>query len=261
MRIKITFEHKKGEILPWDYQYALQQWIYSTLSKSDEDLATQLHDEGYVVDGKAYKLFAFSPWMGVGYKLLGSAGIQLLSSQSNITVSFLLPEVLSTFVSGLFMDQAHRFYFKNNKVIPTIVTGVEIAKSPHFVDGKMAYSLKSGAKISIKHEQFAHPQYIGPDHAEYKNRFLQNLKNKYSASIISTKYSDLSVPLELNILSSYKTQKINVMKDGYFIEMKGYKFDFELEAPSVLHKTLFYAGVGEECSMGMGWVEVLEKEE
>lgn len=261
MRIKVVFEHQKNVLLPWDYQYAVQEWIYRTLSLADEALSGKLHDIGYNFEGKYYKLFGFSPWIGMPYKTLGREGMRLMTDHSIITISFLFPDVLAAFVTGLFMDQSHTFYFTKSQKIPVQVRTVELESAPDFKDGNQRYSIKTGAKLSIRQENQMHPTYIGPDEESYSGRFIKNLMNKLSASMFQSEVIEGDKNAAFRVLSNYKSQKINIPKDGKIIEMVGYKFDFELDANAALHRTLYYAGAGEECSMGMGWVEVLEKEE
>ena len=107
MRLKITFRHSANAIVPWDYQYAIQQWIYQTISKADDTMATVLHDHGFVYGGKSFKLFSFGPWRSYPYTPISDKGMKFSSPSSEIEVSFLLPSVLTTFVAGLFQEQQH----------------------------------------------------------------------------------------------------------------------------------------------------------
>ncbi|MBK9150369.1 MAG: hypothetical protein IPM26_04945 [Saprospiraceae bacterium] len=258
MRLRITLEHKAGIILPWDYQYPVQEWIYRTLSKADTVLATMLHDAGYEWTGKGFKLFAFGRWTSMPYKAMGNTGMKLLAGQSQITVSFLLPEVLSAFVSGLFQGQSHVFYFRGATPLAIQVVGVEIESLPAFTDGSTRYSLLSGARISLNVEGRPQPLYVGPDYPQYADRILRNLLHKHNASCTEAERIGEAKDSSFNCISEVKTQKVNLVKDGNLIEMIGYKYNFELTAPAALHRVAYLAGVGEECSLGMGWVERME---
>ncbi|MFZ1579979.1 MAG: hypothetical protein WAT26_02520, partial [Saprospiraceae bacterium] len=88
MRLRILMEHRAGIIIPWDYQYAIQQWIYHTLSNSDEAMATMLHDHGYTYEGRSFKLFSFGPWSSYPYDKIKDVGLRFRSSTSSIDVSF-----------------------------------------------------------------------------------------------------------------------------------------------------------------------------
>ena len=259
MRLKITLHHQPHVIVPWDYQYAIQQWIYQTISRADDTLATMLHDQGYTYEGKSFKLFSFGPWHSFPFRAIPNEGIKFKSPNSEIEVSFVLPSVLSSFVSGLFQDQQHSFYYKGGIIIPITTQKIEILHEPLFIDGPQTYSIKTGARISIKVEGIDNPQYIGPDHPEYHQRFVANLIHKHNASLENKSTNIAASDITMTVISDYKTQKINVHKDGHHIEMIGYKYDLTLSAPASVHRTLYYGGAGEECSMGMGWVEVLKE--
>lgn len=249
-------EHKLGIIIPWDYQYAIQQWIYQTISKADETLATMLHDHGYVYEGKSFKLFSFGPWSSYPFKPIPSKGIMFSSATSQLEVSFLLPAVLSSFVSGLFQDQKHTFYFKDNVTIPIVTSQIEILPEPTFSDGLATYKIITGARISVGEAGQEHPQYKGPEHEDYDYLFIQNLVNKHRSSLLYKDEPSQEYSIGMHIFDPVKTQMVTVPKDGNLIKMKGYKFTFELNAPAEIHRTLYYAGAGEECSLGMGWMEI-----
>ncbi len=87
MRLKITLEHDASIIVPWDYQYAIQQWIYQTISKADDTLATMLHDHGYGYEGKSFKLFSFGPWSCYPYDKIKDVGMRFRTSKSFLEIS------------------------------------------------------------------------------------------------------------------------------------------------------------------------------
>lgn len=260
MRLKITLEHDASIIVPWDYQYAIQQWIYQTISKADDTLATMLHDHGYGYEGKSFKLFSFGPWSCYPYDKIKDVGMRFRTSQSFLEISFVLPSVLSTFVSGLFQDQKHTFYFKGNITIPVVTSQIEILPEPIFSDGLATYKIITGARISVGEEGHEHAHYKGPDDENYDFLFIQNLVNKHRSSLLYKGEPTQEYIIGMQIFDPVKTQMFTVPKDGNLIKMKGYKFGFELNAPAEIHRTLYYAGAGEECSLGMGWVEIVQFE-
>ena len=253
MRIKVTFQHDQGILIPWDYQYAVQQWVYKILAAADVMLAKKLHDCGYIYKGKSFKLFCFGPWNSYPYKVLPNQGIMFSAPNSHLEISFLLPSVLSTFVSGLFKDQRHTFFFKDKISIHVSTVQFELLPEPTFADGPASYQLMTGCRISV-HEA-GHAQYIGPKHVDYHYNFIQNLMNKHRSSLLYQGAAEKEYAISMQVHDSVKTQKVNIPKDGKLIEMIGYKFGLELNAPAEIHRTLYYAGAGEECSVGMGWVE------
>jgi CRISPR-associated endoribonuclease Cas6 len=256
MRLRIQFKHPSKIILPWDYQYPVQEWIYRTISAADQELSAMVHDQGYAHAGKkAFKLFSFGRWDGKPFTPIGRKGMKLYSDTSFIDISFLLPEALTAFVSGLFLNQEHTFYFEGRYSIPVVTVGVEVLTGPAFKNGPMEYSVQTGVRISVGEEGKEHPQYVGPEYEGYELRFLRNLLNKYEAAPLPAKRELSLDEMQLLIHPDISSQMFNIYKNQQWTKMKGYKYDFMLDASESIHRTLYYAGAGEECSMGMGWVE------
>lgn len=61
MRLKAVFTSKKDIILPVDYNYQIQSFIYKNISS---DMAEFLHGKGYMAKGRSFKLFTFSKLFG-----------------------------------------------------------------------------------------------------------------------------------------------------------------------------------------------------
>lgn len=57
MQIKIEFSSEEDIILPIHYNHIVQAFIYNNI---DEELASFMHDEGYMSSGRKFKLFTFS---------------------------------------------------------------------------------------------------------------------------------------------------------------------------------------------------------
>jgi CRISPR-associated endoribonuclease Cas6 len=254
MRIKITFKHNNNIVLPFDYQYAIQHWIYKTIANADADIATQLHDIGYKLNNKTFKHFCFSPWFNPKYTLLKEQGLKLEELESTLILGFYVPKILETYITGLFKNQNHTFYFKNNITFDVTTTNVEIMQQAEFDNKPYEYTLKSGVRISKKNDTTKHPMYIGPEDDEYIQRLKQNILNKYN-SIIHHKYNvdDISITIKNDRIKSHM---YNTHKDGNVIKSRAFSYNFELTAPKEIHETIYYAGLGEECSMGLGWVEL-----
>jgi CRISPR-associated endoribonuclease Cas6 len=257
MRIKIKFTQKSMVLIPWDYQYAIQAWIYKVIDNADSDLAILLHDHGYKYAGKSFKLFSFGQWEAP-YEVESKVGMRLKTDHSTLTIGFLLPDVLKSFISGLFIDQSHTFFFKGLDPVEVYCYEVTILQPLDTFSDTKSYELTTGARISLKTENNKYPQYIGPEHPEYITQVVKNLVNKYQASLTQENQVNLEM-IQMEVIRIGKTQTFNISKDKNLIQMKGYKYTFNLTAPEEIHNTLYYAGLGEECSLGLGWVEELTK--
>lgn len=60
-KLKLSINKEKfGNALPYSYQYELSAYIYHTLAKGDAQYATWLHENGFKLKGKQFRLFSFS---------------------------------------------------------------------------------------------------------------------------------------------------------------------------------------------------------
>ncbi len=65
MRCKLRLQVQSetfGNILPINYQYELSAAIYRVLSNANEAYSSWLHENGFALNGKKFKLFTFS-WL------------------------------------------------------------------------------------------------------------------------------------------------------------------------------------------------------
>ena len=60
MRLKITLKADKGSLISFNYHYHLSAAIYRLLQFGSKEFSAFLHDIGFKLNGKAYKLFTFA---------------------------------------------------------------------------------------------------------------------------------------------------------------------------------------------------------
>ncbi len=259
MRFKITLEiNRKSRdiILPINYQYALSSFIYHTINKGNKDLANWLHERGFILDNKSFKLFTFSGLQISKYKQYDDRLI-ILSDKLEFILSFFPIELTESFVFGLFSEREFSLGDKKSSVQFT-ATNVERLPDPEFTHS-MEFKTLSPVVLSTKtdgSEKYA--QYMSPTDGGYPEKLKNNLLRKYAA------YCDYynkqmeqedSGEMELNILSEPKKKGV-LIKAGTKEESKviGYQYKFSIRAHPELIKTGYYAGFGEKNSMGFGCV-------
>jgi CRISPR-associated endoribonuclease Cas6 len=98
-------------------------------------------------------------------------------------------------------------------------------------------------------------QYLSPNDAGYEKRFFDNLREKYLSANEGVK--ELTGNCKLTILSTPKSKLITI-KQGTPAESKvrGYQYDFEIEAPKELMEVGYYTGFGSMNSMGFGLTKI-----
>ena len=104
MRINLTFKTQIGSILPINYTYALSSFVYKTLQQANEEYSEWLHNQGYQLGHKQFKLFTFSELQLPKYQRFEDRFI-LQGDILKLTVSFYADEAMKNFVTGLFEQQ------------------------------------------------------------------------------------------------------------------------------------------------------------
>ena len=109
MRFKLTLQIQPevmGRELPINYQYPLQGVIYHTLEKSDLQFSTWLHENGYQMNGKRFKLFTFSNLIVPQYGIDKQRERLIVKSDFvTLYITFLPEKSTQQFIQGLFQQQ------------------------------------------------------------------------------------------------------------------------------------------------------------
>jgi CRISPR-associated endoribonuclease Cas6 len=104
MRIELTLTPCAGHgLLPVNYQYPLSAAIYKIIQQADEKYSTFLHDEGYKLNGKSFKLFSFSD-LRMPFRIQGDR-LHINGSPASLIISFHIDEAATNFIKGLFLNQ------------------------------------------------------------------------------------------------------------------------------------------------------------
>lgn len=259
MRFKISIEinKKSGDIiLPINYQYALSAFIYHTINKGNKDLAAWLHERGFMLENKSFKLFTFSGLQIPNYKLYDDRLI-VLSDEISFVLSFFPVELTESFVFGLFSEREFSLGDTRSKA-KFAATKVERLPDPEF-SRTMEFKSLSPIVLTTKTDRDnKYAKYMSPSDEGYDEKMKNNLLRKYAA------YCDYynkemeqenSGGMELKILSPPKKKGI-LIKAGTKEESKviGYQYRFSITAHPELIKTGYYAGFGEKNSTGFGCV-------
>lgn len=253
MRVRLQLKIKRGSnTLPINYQYPVAAWIYKTIHLSNPEFSHWLHEQGYSYEKRKFKLFTFSPIKFEDY-IIQKDRIIAQTPNCSITLSFLLPEAVKHFVSGCFKSQQFGLGDKTSQV-DFEVHAIDIESAIEFTN-TMRFRALSPICISepVERNGKLTSQYLSPDDAGYEKRFFDNLREKYQSA-----NEGLAAPAgncKLTVLSTPKSKLITV-KQGTPAETKvrGYNFDFEIQAPKELIEVGYFAGFGSmNSSSGMGF--------
>lgn len=262
MRFLLTPEITGNQkVLPFNYQYPLSAWIYRTIHEGNHDFAEFLHNKGFSTGERVYKFFTFSQLLfpAQGFKVVNN-NMQLLCKSIGLEISFLVPEAVQHFISGLFQNQQFSIGNKEHSVA-FAVRSVEAKPVPVF-SNRCSFSSLSPIMISRYDESRKHAEYLRPGHPDYEKIFFDNLVRKYAvargAGLLHDSVPTMEAPAEMKFrFSEPVKQKGVLIKAGTSQQTQiiGYMYNFEIEAPPELIKIGYLAGFGEKNSLGMGCAE------
>jgi len=257
MRFKITLgidKKKYGNALPMNHQYELSAVLYKIISQANEAYSTWLHNNGFTVDHKQFKLFTYSRLTLPSYRIDKSRGLFLINSETiEWYVSFLPEESTEKFVQGIFMNQS--FQLGNNKhKIECHVQTIEAVGSPQF-ENEMTFETLSPICIALRNDK-GKTDYLSPEAPRSKESILFSLLNKYKAFHGKTYTGD--APFDFQVLTPPRSTLIT-FKAGTPDEsrVRGYMCQFKMKTSAELMKIMYESGIGMKCSQGWGMVKKL----
>ena len=249
MRIKITCDIGKGIRLPINYNYFLTGVIYQFLKESDPEYAHFLHQDGYEVENRRFKLFTFSQLMA-RRKIQNDQihfGSPLTWYISSSQEQFLANFAASLMQTGILQIERHKMQ----------VQDVEVLRPPRF-GPQMTFRCLSPITMSTKREradQLA-THYCLHDDPQFSELVRQNLIRKYEGV-------HQHPPTEKSFAMTFDQAYIDKNKGRVtrLVDFKGTKIRGILSpfhvigSPELIHIG-YECGFGDKNSMGFGMVEV-----
>lgn len=267
MELKITFSNPTPNTpIPIDYQYYLSSWMYKIISKGDEEYAAFLHNTGYKTPSssttldaptfgttRVFKLFNFSNLHIPKFRIEKDL-IYIQNETISLKARFKVDKAVENFIKGLFTGQSLTIKNGFNQMAEFAVISVEtdITKIE-----ETALQLKALSPIVIsKKRTDGTDEYLSPEHEEYEQIFFHNLLGKYMAAgeQLKPEWQDSVHSFRLNWNKKVQSKLISITKPNKSpIKVKGYLYEFELQAPSELIEMGLLAGFGKENAMGFGF--------
>lgn len=250
MRVKLTLRaSNQATLLPLNYNYAVSSLIYHTLSNSSIDFAAQLHDEGFDVEGRKFKLFTFSRLVP---RLSVVKGDRLLLQDSTISLQISSPvaEFVEHFVTGLFQSE-------NFQIAGALFTleSAETLRPPDFTE-QMSFRALSPITESVRDEQGG-VRFLSLED-DWSEIIERNLLRKYQALHgHAPKDASLRWTWDQNYISeaARRGRRLSVLVDIRGIKVRGWLAPFTIEGSRELIELGYEAGYGSRNSMGFGMAE------
>ncbi len=259
MRIKINFRSANNKFeLPINYNHLITGLIYSTLATSSHDFSSFLHDRGYKLGNKRFKLFTYSQLDFKDWKVKpGNDCTKIVSFKP--AAELLVSSPVKEFVNHLAQGLLNRDEFRLGKE-EFWAESVEILKQPD-LSKRVKFICLSPIVSATKVERNGKlsPYYYRHDDKDLEGAIKDNLLKKYQLVHGETPHSD---ELKLEFDQDYierKGDKIYKLIDFKGTKIKGILAPFVVEGSPQLIEIGYEAGFGEKGSMGFGMVEVVDK--
>lgn len=258
MRFKLILERAdQHRFLPINYQYELSSAIYRVIERGNEDFSAFLHDEGYRLGNKPFRLFTFSRVFLDKQRVHVNQGrIEHLGTRAELDVSFLIDRAAEEFIKGLFLGQ--QFFLGDQ--ISGINYQVSIIEATAPVNFRRSMHYRCVSPILIKEKRAAGGEnYLDPSHAKYGDLLVHNLISKWAAQAMAgveqtgESFQDLAYRFEA-LGKVHKNGVVIKQMTPQESKLIGYSFEFILDAPEELQEIGYYSGFGHLNSQGFGCV-------
>lgn len=244
VRKELVFTVLDNQIIDYNYNHRMQTVLYNMMSKIDKNKAMKLHDEGFKIDNKRFKLFNFSLFFmkyettEEGIKVKKGSKVKLILSGKS--------EIIKTIIHGFIKAQQFKFYDTTLKL-------EDMLDDKKFNFSKvMLYKVRTPIVESIFDAETKKIIYLNTLNQEYYKALAFNLMRKYEL-VYGEKYNgELYFDIE-NVLNVRK--KYIRVKNGYLVGY--YNFELFVEAEPKMQMVSYFLGFGQNNSLGMGMVSYI----
>lgn len=253
MRIKITCDIGEGIRLPINYNHLLTGVIYQFLKESDPEYAHFLHQDGYELENRRFKLFTFSQLMAKRREIRG----EHIHFRSPLTwfVSSSQELFLENFAAALMGGGTLQIGHHRLRV-----QDVEVLRQPRF-GPQMTFRCLSPITMSTKRERDGQlvVHYCLPDDPQFSELVRQNLIRKYEA-VYQRSPQEKSFAMTFDQAYIQKRRgRVTRLVDFKGVKIRGVISPLHVTGAPDLIRIGYECGFGDKNSAGFGMVEMLRK--
>jgi CRISPR-associated endoribonuclease Cas6 len=253
MRLYITLTTSRiPSLIPFHYPYSLTAVVYRFLDHASHDYARFLHDEGYRLGAKRFKLFTFSQLL-IPKRTLTPRGIICQSHELFWQIASPVTEFVEHLAQGLLQLGQMRL-----GELELLIARVQVVPRPRF-SHEMHLRCLSPIVISVAQERDGRllARYLRADDPRLSEALRQNLLKKFWVVYGRAPHdSELSVEFDKEYVRR-KGEEIYRLVDYKGTKIKGIMAPFVVRGSAELIEIGYEAGFGEKNSMGFGMVEVM----
>lgn len=255
MQFKITLRCLDPHpVLPLSYQYELSAWIYKIIRNADAGYAAFLHETGHQTDErKSFKLFCFSQ-LDVPRRRVEGDRLHVESREISFLIGFYLDRTAEEFIKGLF--RAQEFSLGDRESRANFVVQTVEMRPPQLPSGAAPVRIRLLSPMVVGRKKETGPDdYLPPDDPDFGRLLFSNLLEKYRAAtrVEPPSWWEAS-RFVFRPVGQAPRSKLVTIKAGTPAQtrVRGYLFDFEVDAPRELVEVGLLAGFGRENALGFG---------
>lgn len=248
MRVTLELQSKSADrntlVLPYHYLEWVQAAIYHAMQPA---VAQAVHDVGFPVDNRPFRLFVFSRIQG---RFQIAKDTIAFTYPVRLVIASPLKLLIQQFVNALVAENEFRIGPEVCRLTSVSVDDTEIQNSRVRVNTLSPITVHS---TMTKHDGRPYTVYYHPKEHEFEEQILQNLLRKYIAVKGTPLLLHKTSPLfRLRVKNE---PKLHIVKYRQTI-IKGYSGVFDIEGPTPLLQVGWDAGFGDRNSQGFGLVEM-----
>lgn len=251
MILEIELYAKSERQLDLNYNYYLTSLIYRLLSQHDEDFSSMLHDRGYVVGNKKFKLFVFSRFMPESYSIEGQYML-IKPGKCRLYINSPVERFIECLGNSLLKNGSVRIDRDEY-----IVNNVYLKDNTSF-DYETEFRTLSPIVVTtaMETEEGLKPRTVYIDEPKFIDNIKNNLLKKYF--LVHGK-----LPVNMSIDIEFDQEYLRTKPKGTLINfkgitLKGFIAPFKMRCSEDIKKIAVDCGLGENNSIGMGYI--MEKE-
>ncbi len=232
-------------VLPYHYVEWVQAAIYRSMQ---EDVAAAIHDVGFPVEKRSFRLFSFSR-------------IQGRFRQAKETIEFVFPVrlIIASPLKLLIQQFVNALVMRNEFILgPQVCRIASVSVDDYVVPGSRV-RVRTLSPLTV-HSTLNKPDgshytvYFHPKEHEFQQLIIENLLRKYT--VVTGKPFVMepaeSLPFRIRVKNE---PKLNIVRYKDTV-IKGYSGVFDIEGPKDLLQVGWDAGFGARNSQGFGLVEM-----
>ena len=257
MRVLLTLSADRPRAsIPLNYNHAVASLIYGILGSASTQFASMLHETGYAVGGRRFKLFTFSRLLPVRSHVSGST-LVLEDLRVQLLISSPVTEFVETFVAGLFQCESFRIDRAEFHLL-----AAETVAEPEFTE-QMSFLALSPITESVPEAGSRHPRFLSMDDSDalWSEIVGRNLVRKFTA-LHGREPEDgrFEMRWDREYIKEYAERGkrasalVTIVNGKEEIKVRGWLAPFAVSGCIEMIRLGYEAGFGARNSMGFGMV-------